>query len=156
MEDLASPVRHSVRERRVVGTGDGFRVGVEVLYGEWKRWCDAHGRTSVGTLETFGRDLRSAESSVKKIRPRTSDGRAYCYEGIRLRDLFESNDVREALGLGPGGPGGRSDRPIHTIALKFRPEAEEVAEERQVVNALIGRCDHPDHPDHTGEASSWV
>ena len=106
MEDLASPVGAFVRERCV--TGPGNRVPVEDLYREWRSWCEVHGKTGPGTVETFGRDLRAAVPAVAKTRPREAGGRVWYYSGIRVR---VPTDPDEDPGAGPGGHGDRAPQP---------------------------------------------
>ncbi|QJX00253.1 DNA primase family protein [Frigoriglobus tundricola] len=144
MEDLSSPVGAFVRERCRIEAGS--RVEVCELYSAWRAWCDEHGRREPGTEETFGRDLRAAVPSLDKARPRTRDGRLYVYVGIRLRREAEADD--EPPPSGPGGPGGRSDHPLHARAGNGVESArgEHAEGERSAgVAAMGGRYDHPDH-----------
>jgi putative DNA primase/helicase len=55
MEDLSSPVGAFVRER--CNVEPGLRVWIDDLYQAWKEWCEADGRISVTTKQTFGRAL---------------------------------------------------------------------------------------------------
>ena len=52
----------------------------------------------------FGRNLKAAIPTVKKVRTRADDARSYVYEGLGLR---ENNS---AVSLGPLGP---DDDPWH-------------------------------------------
>jgi putative DNA primase/helicase len=61
-----------------------------VLFAAWRGWCQQHGRDHVGTLETFGKDLRAAATSISRHRPRGTDGRRESfYGGIRVRSEFK-------------------------------------------------------------------
>lgn len=82
MEDLSSPVGAFVRE--CCETGQALRVWVDDLYHAWKRWCDADGRVSVSTKQTFGRDLAAA---VTGIVTRLGTGNQRFYQGIALKDV---------------------------------------------------------------------
>jgi putative DNA primase/helicase len=81
LELLASPVTAFVHEKCQLGAG--LRVAPSVIYGEWTGWCAANGHQP-GTLQTFGRDLKSAFPHIRVDRIR-SDGKRYrYYEGIGL------------------------------------------------------------------------
>lgn len=137
VEDLSSPVGAFVRERCRVRPND--RVEVSALYAAWRAWCDRHGRKEPGTEETFGRDLRAAVPTLKRTRPRSSEGRPYVYVGIGLR-----GDTEEPP-LPPPGPSGRSDQPLHAEKTKYG-SALHAKEERRKGDTMAGRCDRPDHP----------
>ncbi len=81
-QDLASPIGEFVRERCVVGPA--YQVKLAELFGQWCRWCDAHGRTRPGSEQTFGRDLRAVVPRLTTIRPRVGGDRVRKYEGIGL------------------------------------------------------------------------
>ena len=80
IEDLSSPVSAFVRDECIVGAG--HCVLVDTLYDAWKAWCNAEGRQSVSTKQTFGRDLSAAVSGV--MRRRSTE--VPFYEGIALRE----------------------------------------------------------------------
>jgi len=86
LDDLASPVGAFVRDCCIVDPG--FRVSVEDLFAEWKKWCEGSGRRESGTRQTFGRDLLAAVPSLRGIRPREGESRYRAYEGIGLRGGF--------------------------------------------------------------------
>ena len=81
MRDLASPVSAFVRERCQVGPG--HEVEVDPFYTAYRTWCDDNGHIK-STKATFGRDLRAAVPSVRKIRPLNENERVYKYAGVRL------------------------------------------------------------------------
>lgn len=82
MERLASPVRAFVDEQCVIHqTGE---IQCVDLFNAWQDWCKVNGRRQSGTLQTFGRDLRAACSSIRTVQRREAN-RARFYEGIRLR-----------------------------------------------------------------------
>ena len=83
LEDLGSPIGAFIRERCTIAAGSTVRC--EALFEAWKTWCKTQGRDSVGTAQTFGRDLRAAVPSLKVSRPRGNDNRSRSYEGICLR-----------------------------------------------------------------------
>jgi putative DNA primase/helicase len=97
LEDLASPVGAFLRERcEIVADGE---VEIGMLWESWKEWCIVDNR-SPATKGTFGRDLRAAAPTIRRGRPRPTNGedRPYVYLGIRLREEYS------ALVHGPRGP----------------------------------------------------
>lgn len=80
IEDLSSPVSAFVRDECVVGPG--HRVGVDVLYEAWRRWCEQEGRQVVSTKQTFGRDLAAAVAGVTR---RRGTAMQPFYEGIAAK-----------------------------------------------------------------------
>jgi putative DNA primase/helicase len=84
MEDLSSPVGAFVRDRCEVGSG--LRVWIDDLYASWKEWCEADGRISVTTKQTFGRDLMAA---VPGIASRQGTNGVRFYQGIALRGMIQ-------------------------------------------------------------------
>jgi putative DNA primase/helicase len=82
MRDLASPVAAFVRERCEIGTDK--EVEVDRLYDNYKDWCQEseHPKHS---KSVFGRDLRAAAPTLRKIRPRDRTDRRQTYIGICLR-----------------------------------------------------------------------
>ena len=80
--DLGSPVAAFVRERCEAGTG--HEVECQRLYEAWKRWCEDYGRDHVGTVHSFGRDLRAVVPELKAWQRRADDTRKRFYRGIRL------------------------------------------------------------------------
>jgi len=83
MEDLSSPVGAFVRERCEVGSG--LRIWIDDLYAAWKEWCEADGRISVTTKQTFGRDLMAAVPGVSR---RCGTNGARFYQGIGLKGVL--------------------------------------------------------------------
>jgi putative DNA primase/helicase len=84
MRDLASPVAAFVREQCVRGAQK--RVEVETLYTAYKQWCETT-ENPKASKHVFGRDLRAAVPTVRKIRPEDESGkkRPYVYTGIAER-----------------------------------------------------------------------
>ena len=84
MRDLASPVAAFVREQCVRGAQK--RVEVETLYTAYKQWCETTENLKA-SKHVFGRDLRAAVPTVRKIRPEDESGkkRPYVYTGIAER-----------------------------------------------------------------------
>jgi len=82
LEDLSSPISAFVRDVCVVGR---HQVEADTLWAEWKAWC-AQDNRHAGTKAVFGRDLKAAVPSLRRVRPRgDAETRAYHYEGIGLR-----------------------------------------------------------------------
>jgi putative DNA primase/helicase len=82
MQDLASPVGAFVRELCTVKST--LEVEVEKLYAAYKDWCEAS-EYPKSSKHVFGRDLRAACPSIKKVRPE-KDGKKLpaIYKGIGL------------------------------------------------------------------------
>ncbi len=80
LENLASPVRAFVREMCTVGAG--FRVSVDDLFEQWRKWCTEEGRYVTGARQTFGRNLAAAVPGVVR---RRGTGQQPFYEGIGLK-----------------------------------------------------------------------
>jgi putative DNA primase/helicase len=83
LEDLGSPIGAFVRERCVVGAGR--RVEIGRLFAAWCEWSKEQGREHLGTLQTFGRDLRAAVPGMKRTQPRDGEARLSFYNGVGLR-----------------------------------------------------------------------
>ncbi|MCE9544284.1 MAG: DUF5906 domain-containing protein [Planctomycetia bacterium] len=83
MEDLGSPVGAFVREQCIAEPGQ--RIFVPALYEAWRLWCMRDGRTTITTVQTFGKDLAAAVPGVR-VR-RGSDNQRF-YDGISLREAF--------------------------------------------------------------------
>jgi putative DNA primase/helicase len=85
LEDLASPISAFLRDRCVIGTGS--TVECEKLYAAWSTWCTEQHRDHPGTVQTFGRNLRTAVPDLGITQPRDeNDKRTRCYEGVGLID----------------------------------------------------------------------
>jgi len=79
--DLLSPVSAFVRECCIEDPGE--KVLVSNLYDAWVAWCEAGGRGKfAGTVQEFGRQLKSARPSLKMSRNQKY-GRSYI--GIALK-----------------------------------------------------------------------
>jgi putative DNA primase/helicase len=87
LEDLGSPIRAYVRDRCDIEAGKA--VAVELLYEDWKAWCDSVGRKEPGTKQTFGRDLNAAIPGLRTSQSRDGDTRYRQYEGITLKPRRE-------------------------------------------------------------------
>jgi phage/plasmid-associated DNA primase len=82
LEALGSPVKAFVRERCSVGPGHS--VPVELIYQDWRMWCENNGRREPGTKQSFGRDLKAAVPGLRISQPRQGEDRVRVYEGISL------------------------------------------------------------------------
>ena len=92
MRDLASPVAAFVRERCELGTDK--EVSPDLLYSTYKGWSDDNGHIKKDKA-TFGRDLRAAQPSIKRMRPREGGRRVYVYAGITLRVTEHDEEAEE-------------------------------------------------------------
>lgn len=62
MEDLGSPIGAFLRQRCVIAAG--ATLPCDALYAAWLVWCRDQHREQVGTVQTFGRDLRAAIPAI--------------------------------------------------------------------------------------------
>jgi putative DNA primase/helicase len=84
-EDLGSPMSAFIRDCCEVGPAVTCKP--DAIYNAWLGWCRDQNITHPGTVQTFGRDLRSVVSSLKTPNFRNdSGGRDRFYQGIKLRD----------------------------------------------------------------------
>ncbi len=83
LEDLASPVGAFLRERCEIGPLHTAKVSD--VFSAWAEWCTAQGREHIGTVQSFGRDLRAAVPGLKTAQPREGDARTRSYQGLRLK-----------------------------------------------------------------------
>ena len=92
MEDLASPIGAFVRQRCIVAAKEF--VACEGLYNAWLDWCRDQNREHVGTVQDFGRNLRSAVATLavtnNRIEPKGPRERRY--QGIRAKTADERYD----------------------------------------------------------------
>lgn len=85
LEELASPTLAFIRECCVVKNPKAI-IRCDELFSAWKAWCAKDGRDRPGTMASFGRDLRAACPSIKRVRPGKRDTqRTWHYRGIALK-----------------------------------------------------------------------
>ena len=84
LEKLASPIKAFINDECMVAPGQ--TVPIELLYQQWRVWCDRIGRKDPGNKQIFGRDLRAAVPGLKTTQPRDGDSRERRYEGIGLKE----------------------------------------------------------------------
>jgi putative DNA primase/helicase len=82
LEALGSPVKAYIRDRCRVGRGHA--IPAELLYQDWRAWCEANGRREPGNKQTFGRDLKATVPGLRTTQPRDGETRFRQYEGITL------------------------------------------------------------------------
>jgi putative DNA primase/helicase len=94
LESLASPITAFLQDECVIGAAKS--VLVDVLFNKWRNWCDANGKRECGTIQTFGRDLRSVLPNVKLRQPRSGqDGsRQREYRGVGLERSMARNGTQ--------------------------------------------------------------
>lgn len=102
MSKISSPMKAFLHECCRIGagkdlaTGQPFLVLSSDLFNKWRTWCQSKGQEHTSDEETFGRDLRAALPSVSRVRLRTEESRlAYFYVGLRLLEVWESNETEE-------------------------------------------------------------
>ena len=82
LETLGSPVSAYVRERCRIGPV--YQAPIELLYQDYRAWCESNGRREPGNKQTFGRDLRAVVPGLRMTRPRDGESRFREYEGIGM------------------------------------------------------------------------
>ncbi len=83
-EDLGSPMGAFVRDFCELGANLECRP--DTLYSRWLLWCNEQNITHPGTVQMFGRDLKSVGSSIKKVQHRNDLGvPERFYSGIGLK-----------------------------------------------------------------------
>jgi putative DNA primase/helicase len=82
--DSASPTSAFVRDKCTVGAG--YEIEVDALYRAWRLWCLANGRDKPGSVQAFGRAMRSVIPGMKLTRPRDGEDRERRYQGLTLKD----------------------------------------------------------------------
>jgi putative DNA primase/helicase len=83
LEALGSPIKAYIRDRCRIGPA--CWVPVELIYGDYRTWCQDNGHRVPGTKQIFGRDLRSAVPGLRTHRPREGEGRVREYHGIGMK-----------------------------------------------------------------------
>ncbi len=85
LQDLSSPIGAFVRERCIVDPAASCPV--DLLYAEWKSFCESGGKLRPTDKATFGRDLLAAVPTVRKQRQRIGEDRerTYVYVGVEVR-----------------------------------------------------------------------
>jgi putative DNA primase/helicase len=82
-EDLGSPMGAFLRDCCEVSPTAKCRP--DELYNRWCAWCRDQNINQVGTVQTFGRDLRSVVSALKVTNPRNAQGDPErFYQGVRV------------------------------------------------------------------------
>lgn len=83
-EDLGSPIGAFVRD--CCNVGPTYECRPESLYNRWLDWCREQNILHPGTVQTFGRDIRSVVSSIKSVQHRNSIGLPErFYSGVEVR-----------------------------------------------------------------------
>jgi putative DNA primase/helicase len=120
MEDLSSPVAAFVRDCCLVGPT--YEVTVEALWKAWKDWSLSANQT-LGSKDLFGRDLKAALPTIKRVRPRDEgDHRQYAYVGVGLKSSDYIGPDPGPVGpgeaapplSGPTGPAGPTSRRMYS------------------------------------------
>ena len=92
LSQIASPVGEFIADRCVVGPGPEHSILIKELYLAWKRWCGEQGRDRPGSIATFGKNLRAAEHSLKRVREKTGQ-RRWLYNGIALKPVTPKKPI---------------------------------------------------------------
>lgn len=83
-KEQASPIRKFIDDMCVVGKGHDVKVGE--LFNYWGIWRKASGYKNTQSSAAFGKQLLSAEMSIKRTRARRGEEstRVYVYDGISV------------------------------------------------------------------------
>ncbi len=81
METLASPITAFLSDIGYV-QATHLRVACDLIYADWRLWCEGEGRDKPGNKASFGRDLRAAVPGLRTIQVRDASGRIRYYEGL--------------------------------------------------------------------------
>ena len=142
LEDMASPVGAFVRDRCEVGPA--FEVGKDVMFDEWKYWCEEEGRARPGTKAIFIRDLRAAVPGLGTKRLRDGASRFQAITGIRLA----------SQSTGPPTTPDQSDRVDDTWPDQVRDTTVQSHSSRSLVRG--GRASPTLWDEHTDQAANDV
>jgi putative DNA primase/helicase len=82
LEDLVSPISAFVRDYCRVGAQQ--EVPCDLLFRQWKAWCDENGHRC-GSTQVFGRNLRAVVPALKLTQVRIGSGRERRYLGIGIK-----------------------------------------------------------------------
>ena len=81
MESLGSPIISFLSDTGYT-QATHLRVAVDVLFADWKSWCQGEGRDKPGNKASFGRDLRAAVPGLRTVQLRDAGGRIRYFEGL--------------------------------------------------------------------------
>jgi putative DNA primase/helicase len=73
LEMLGAPIKAYIRDR--CDTGPKCSVAVELIYQDFRTWCQDNGLRDPDTKQAFGRDLRAALPGLKIRQPREGENR---------------------------------------------------------------------------------
>jgi len=92
LADLTSPVSAFVRDCCVVDPI--YEIETKRLYLAWKDWCEEQGRDYPGTIQSFGRDLRAAITTLNTAQLRRNGEIIRVYRGLTLKSMW---NIREGM-----------------------------------------------------------
>ena len=93
LEAVTSPIRSFVSERCILSPNK--LTVISELYHEWCTWCLESGFSKPGSVQLFGKNLRTAYPELYSVRPQEDYNRTRVYKGIALRENVQaSEDVR--------------------------------------------------------------
>ena len=93
MEDLGSPIGAFIRQQCTVTPGAA--IACKELFDQWATWCADQHRDHVGTVQTFGQQLRAAAAGVvttnNRVKDQPGQPRERRFDGIRLKTREEAD-----------------------------------------------------------------
>lgn len=90
LSKLASPVGEFITDCCLVGPE--YSIPATELYQAWRAWCEEQGRDRPGNAGTFGKNLRAALHSLKRMRETTGQ-RRWLYNGIALKPVTPKKPI---------------------------------------------------------------
>lgn len=82
LSHLSNPLQAFVEERCELGDYETF---TDELFVQWRKWCEAEGRSAVGEKSTFIRNMRAAYPQLRMTRPRNANNqRVRALSGVRI------------------------------------------------------------------------
>ncbi len=141
LEDLSSPIGAYVRDRCTVRAG--AEVSKDVLYGDYKIWCERDGQRA-RSKNVFLRDLYAAHPRLRPARVRDAgdreQSRVQSLEGIELR--------------GPNDPDPAESESQSEASLTIPDQTAEPASRSRITTEQNRRSEHVVR-DGQGSSASW-
>lgn len=80
---LSNPTQTFVEERCELD--DEYETYTDELFIQWRKWCEAEGRSAVGEKSTFVRSIKAGVPGLATVRRTVNGKRIYAIKGLRLR-----------------------------------------------------------------------
>ena len=93
LEHLSNPIKAFISEMCVIDANKSIEIAR--LFEGWRYWCKQNGHTYTGTVQSFGRNLKSVVPHLRITQPRTSENRPRIYTGIDFNNTFKNKQFGE-------------------------------------------------------------